>query len=183
MPPPPLIGRNAGANHMKRIFAALGALLLCGQAPAEWTFFGMTTMEDVKCHNFFLTSTIVRTGDLVRVRAKSLPVESINETKLPKDVYDRNASRAKEGYHPPFSKIQALTPYEELVTMAWQEKAKGDDIEPIASMLWEIDCAKNLIRSVETVTRRQRDPVPTPWQPNLLDSVSGNLQKLVCGQA
>lgn len=166
---------------MKRVFAALGALLLCGQAPAEWTFFGTTTMEDVEVYSFFLTSSVARTGDIVRVRSKSLPIDAINAAKLPREVYDRNADRAKGGYHPPFGKIQALTPYEELVTMAWQEKAKGDGIAPVASMLWEIDCARKLLRSLETVTRHHRDPVPTAWQSIPADSGSDYLRKMVCG--
>lgn len=165
---------------MKRIFVALGALLLCGQAPAEWTFFGMTRMEGVQSHNFFLASTLVRTGDLIQVRTKSLPTQEINMAKLPKEAYARNAARAGSGYHPPFSRVQPLSPSEELVTMAWEVNARDGGIAPVAQILWEIDCGKKTMRSLEVTSTRRTDKEPTEWQPVLAGSVGDNLMRLTC---
>lgn len=165
---------------MKRLAIALGSLLLCAQAPVEWVFFGVSKIEETTSFNFFLASEITRTGDTLQVWSKTLPMDAINQAKLATQVYESNAKRAAEGYHPPFSRLQKLDPYQEQVTMAWQEKAKNDAIKPLARMLWEIDCAKKTARTLQVISPTHTDKEPTEWQAMPDGSSGANLVTLTC---
>jgi hypothetical protein len=168
---------------MNRIFTAAALLAFAGlthaDGPIDWKVYAFTakTPTDVM---LYLSNDVVRTGDHVRVWMKALSMKKMEEDQTFNKVIGNTAQLLGHSYQPPLGTVTTLTKDQVLMITAYEQIADMNTVVPNAKILYEIDCAQKMVRTLSIVTPTKSYNTVSPWDFVAPESPLADLSKLTC---
>jgi hypothetical protein len=167
---------------------AVALILFAGSvfADSDWQVIGGATDSDYTDVLFFDASSVRKNASYhLEVSLKSLDGDELTGKRkhLSRQEREGPVKKYDAGYRPPMAKFMKLDVYKTLNILLSEEVANRNDLDPVMSMLAEIDCSNHLIRALSMTKNTKNAPtveMPTKWEPVTPKSGYSNLQTVLC---
>jgi hypothetical protein len=169
---------------MSRLVAFTLLLLTSGldaqAADVDWKVYGFATVE-VASVCFYDARSVVslpgRQQDIDRVDIKH---------DFGGKIVENAARKVVNHYIPPIAAVEESIDFDKAITIGgYEEVANIADIEPHATMLYELDCSQRMMRqlSISMWLKGQftSDATPGAWEFNPPESNGTRLMRILCG--
>lgn len=157
----------------------------------DWKYFGGAVVDGKTVLTFYDEKSLVRPPDghievWTKGLAESEMIRVANAKKVDKAVVDRAAKKVAAGYAIPYAAVTQLTLNQYVDLVMDEDIADYAQIQPVARMLFELDCPGRLFHllSTELVTGGKRgfSNTPSEWEHVPPETNVSALMKILCPQ-